>query len=94
MTTTAQDHAIASLCVARTAVEAARVEARMHYPLVDDDHDQAAAWRVIAGFGTALDQVDAALRTATDVLPGVDVPASIDCVGDCPTSSCVCGDDS
>ena len=71
MTTTAQHEAIASLCEARTKVEAARIEARMHYPLVDDDQDQADAWRVIASFGAALDQVDAALRTATDALPDV-----------------------
>jgi len=71
VTTKTQDRAIAALCEARTALDAACSEASDHHALVDDV-EQIETFRLIRAFGSALDQVDDALRIATDVLPAVD----------------------
>lgn len=76
MTTATQDRAIAALCEARTALDAACSEASDHHALVDDV-EQVETFRLIRAFGAALDQVDDALRLATDVLP-----ADVDDQGD------------
>lgn len=65
--TTAQTRAIAALCEARTALDAACSEASDHHALVDDA-EQVETFRLIRAFGAALDQVDDALRIATDVV--------------------------
>jgi hypothetical protein len=71
MSTTTQDLALAALCEARTALDAACSEASDHHALVDDA-EQIETFRLIRAFGAALDQVDDALRIATDALIEVD----------------------
>lgn len=75
-TTTAQTEAISLLCQARTALDVACTEASDHHALVDDA-EQIDTFRLIRAFGAALDQVDDALRIATDALP-----ADVDDQGD------------